>query len=82
MKYFKNKKPILEFNTSKNYTYQIIRISNKKEEVISSSNSDKNIKFEDISAKNNQIYEYFVRFCDFSNNIFFESNHIILKTFD
>ena len=78
---FQNKKPILEFMTSNEYLYQIIRKNNEKEEIISSAISDDFIKFEDLSAQNNQIYEYFVRFCTFSNNEFFESNHIILKTF-
>ena len=78
---FKNKKPIIQFETTSNYTYQIIRKQNKKEEIISSSTDNKLILFEDNSAKSNEIYEYFVMFCDFSNNKIIESNHITLKVF-
>lgn len=78
---FSNKKPIIEFKTNNNYSYEIIRKTTEKEEIIFSSSSDKNVKFEDKTAKNNEIYEYFVKFCTFSNNEVFESNHIKLKTF-
>lgn len=78
---FENKKPIIEFNTNNNYSYEIIRKSKEKEEIIFSSSNDKIVKFEDKTAQNNTIYEYFVKFCTFSNNETIESNHIKLKTY-
>ena len=39
------------------------------------------IKFEDISAQNNEIYEYFIRFKNIHNNSVKDSNHITLKSY-
>ncbi len=79
-----NRKPILKFFASKNYIYNIIRKDNKKEEIISSFksiNNSKNIKFEDISAKNNEIYEYFVEICEKSTTKKYYTNHVKLKAY-
>lgn len=78
-----NKKPILEFNLFENYTYEIIRKHKEKEEIISSpiNKSQALIKFEDLTTKNNEIYEYYIRFTDISSKETFESNHITLKSF-
>lgn len=78
---FNDKKPIIQFETNKNYSYQIIRKHKEEEEIISSSINNDIVRFEDVSAQINQIYEYFVRFCDLSSNIIIESNHITLKSF-
>ena len=78
------RKPILMFFASKNNTYNIIRKHKNKEEIISSLknlNNDKTIKFEDISAKNNEIYEYFIEICEKSTTKKYHSNHIKLKSF-
>lgn len=78
------RKPILSFYVSKNYIYNIIRINKNKEEKISSLstiNNSKNIKFEDISAKNGQIYEYFIEICEKSSSKKHFSNKIKLKSF-
>lgn len=74
-------KPIIEFNLPENYSYQIIRKNKNEEEIISSSSNENFIKFEDKTANINNIYEYFVKFCDFYSNTIIESNHIIIKTF-
>ena len=82
---FENRKPILSFFTSNNFTYNIKRIQENKEETISSlSPTDelKITKFEDISAKNNEIYEYFVEICEKSTNKIYQTNKIKLKTFN
>lgn len=79
-----NRKPILMFFASKNNTYNIIRKHKNKEEIISSLNNlkiDKSIKFEDISAKNNEIYEYFIEICEKSTTKKYYSNSIKLKSF-
>ena len=78
-----NKKPILEFNSFENYKYEIIRKHKEKEEIISSpiNKSQALIKFEDLTTKNNEIYEYYIRFTDISSKETFESNHITLKSF-
>ncbi|MBQ4541460.1 MAG: penicillin-binding protein [Clostridia bacterium] len=79
-----NRKPILMFFASKNNTYNIIRKHKNKEEIISSLNNlknDKYIKFEDISAKNNEIYEYFIEICEKSTTKKYYSNSIKLKSF-
>jgi len=78
---FENKKPIIEFNLPKDFSYEIIRKHKEKEEILSSSFNGENIKFEDKTAITNEIYEYFARFCDFSTNELFESNHISLKSY-
>lgn len=78
------RKPVICFKASKNYNYYIKRINEKKEETISSFTSieyDKTIKFEDISAKNNEIYEYFIEICEKSTNKTYKSNHIKLKSY-
>ena len=79
-----NRKPILMFFASKNNTYNIIRKHKNKEEIISSLNNlknDKYIKFEDISAKSNEIYEYFIEICEKSTTKKYYSNSIKLKSF-
>ena len=79
-----NRKPILVFFVNPNNTYNIIRKHKNKEEIISSLNnlkSDKLIKFEDISAKNNEIYEYFIEICEKSTTKKHYSNHIKLKSY-
>ena len=79
-----NHKPIICFFASPNYTYKIIRKEKNKEETISSLNnitSAKITKFEDNSAKNNKIYEYFVEICEKSTNKIYKTNSIKLKTF-
>lgn len=78
---FENKKPLIEFETNKNFSYEIIRKQKEKEEIISSSISENIITFEDSSAISNEIYEYFIRFKNLTNNITTESNHITLKSF-
>ena len=72
------------FFVNPNNTYNIIRKHKNKEEIISSLNnlkSDKLIKFEDISAKNNEIYEYFIEICEKSTTKKHYSNHIKLKSY-
>ncbi len=79
-----DKKPILCFYASNNYNYNIIRKNKTKEETISSLVGDfesKIIKFEDISAKNTEIYEYFVEICDKYNNHKFNTNSVKLKPY-
>lgn len=79
-----NHKPIICFFASPNYTYKIIRKEKNKEETISSLNnitSAKITKFEDNSAKNNNIYEYFVEICEKSTNKTYKTNSVKLKTF-
>ena len=81
---FENRKPILSFFASNNYTYNIKRINEKKEEIISSfSPKDdlKIIKFEDKSAKSNDIYEYFIEICEKSSNIKYQTNKVKLKSY-
>lgn len=81
---FENKKPILCFHTSQNYTYNIIRKQNEKEEIISSLtniNDSKIAKFEDKTAENDKIYEYFVEICEKSSNKTFKTNSVKLKTY-
>ena len=77
---FENKKPILEFETNQNYKYEIIRKKKNEEEIISSSSNDNFVKFEDLTAKSSQIYEYYIKFYN-QENLLFESNHITLKSF-
>ena len=74
---------ILGFDLFENYTYEIIRKHKEKEEIISSpiNKSQALIKFEDLTTKNNEIYEYYIRFTDISSKETFESNHITLKSF-
>ena len=79
-----NKKPILCFNALKNCNYFIKRIHEKKEETVSSFtsiNCDKFIKFEDISAKTNEIYEYYIEICEKSTNKIYKTNRIKLKSY-
>ncbi len=78
---FENKKPLIEFNLSKDFSYEIVRKHKEKEEIISSSLNSENVKYEDKTAISNEIYEYFARFCNFSTNEIFESNHISLKSY-
>lgn len=81
---FENRKPILCFFTSNQYTYNIIRKDEKKEEIISSfspKNDLKITKYEDISAKSSEIYEYFVEICEKSNNQKHFTNKVKLKSF-
>lgn len=81
---FKNQKPILCFSADENHIYNIHRINKNKEEIISSLenvNSSKIIKFSDNSAKNNEIYEYFVEICDKSSDKTYKTNKIKLRTF-
>ncbi len=79
-----NHKPIICFFVSPNYTYKVIRKEKNKEETISSLNDvnlSKIAKFEDISAKNNHIYEYFVEICEKSTDKIYKTNSVKLKTF-
>lgn len=81
---FEDHKPILCFFSSPNFSYKIIRKEKNKEEIISSLNnieSSKITKFEDKTAKNNQIYEYFVEICEKSTNKIYKTNSVKLKTF-
>ena len=81
---FEDKKPLLCFFVSPNYSYQIIRKNKNKEETISSLQNIKNakiIKFEDISAKKDEIYDYFVRITKNSTNEIFTTNNCKLKSF-
>ncbi len=81
---FENKKPIISFELAENYDFKIFRVNEKDEEIISSSDDLKNqktIKFEDKTAKNGQIYEYFVEFCEKSTGEKIKSNTIKLKVF-
>lgn len=81
---FENRKPILSFFASNNFTYNIKRVHEKKEETLSSfspSENHKIIKFEDISAKSNEIYEYFVEICEKSTTKSNKTNIVKLKSF-
>lgn len=81
---FKNKKPILTFQTIPNFSIEIIRKNKNKEEIISSLNDIKNAKvinFEDKNASSNTIYEYFVHFFNNSKNQSLKTNSVKLKTF-
>jgi membrane carboxypeptidase/penicillin-binding protein len=82
---FENQPPILCFFTSPNLTYQIIRKENDKEVLlatIENLNDSKITKFEDKTAKNSQIYEYFVKICEKSSNLTHQTNSVKLKTFN
>ena len=81
---FKNKKPILTFQTIPNFSIEIIRKNKNKEEIISSLNDIKNAKvinFEDKNASSNTIYEYLVHFFNNSTNECLKTNSVKLKTF-
>lgn len=81
---FKNKKPILCLFTSPNYTYKFIRKEKDKEVILVNLDNVENAnftKFEDKTAKNNEIYEYFAEICEKSTNKIFLTNAIKLKTF-
>lgn len=80
---FENKKPIICFFGNENYSYKIIRKKEAEESIISSAQmiDSKNIKFEDKSANSNEIYEYFVEFCEKSTNKTIKSNSVKLKSF-
>lgn len=81
---FENRKPILSFFATNNYIYHIKRVHKKTEENLSSISIDsesKIIKYEDISAKSNEIYEYFIEICEKSSNKKFYTNKIKLKSF-
>ena len=81
---FENRKPIISFFATPNYYYNIKRIHEKKEEKISSFTSidePKIIKFEDIHAIKNEIYEYYIEVHEKSTNKKFTTNHIKLKSF-
>lgn len=78
-----NHKPILCFTINKNYDYSLIRKQKNEEEILfsSSENDDKNIKFLDKTAKNGEIYTYFIKICEKSKNEYFYSNEISLKVY-
>lgn len=84
---FNSKKPIISFETSKDYSYKIIRANEKAEEVISSASLDfknfesNHINFEDKTAKTDEIYEYYVIFCENSSKTEYSSNKVKLKAF-
>lgn len=68
---FKNKKPILTFLTEPNYSYKLVRIYKKKEEIIFFQDITKNAKiinFEDKTASKHKIYEYFLQITDNEGN--------------
>lgn len=78
-----NHKPILCFTVNKNYDFYLIRKQNNEEKIILSStqNNENFIKFCDKTAKNNEIYTYFVKFCGkFKNDELF-TNEIKLKAY-
>ena len=81
---FENKKPILCFFASENYDYKLVRKHNNNYEIITEFKNVKNfetIKFEDKTANNNEIYEYFVEICEKSTNKSFKTNTIKLKSY-
>ena len=81
---FKNKKPILCLFTSPNYTYKFIRKEKDKDTVLVNIDNLDNAnftKFEDKTAENDEIYEYFAEICEKSTNQTFHTNTIKLKTF-
>ncbi len=81
---FENKKPILTFFACPNYSYSLIRKNaNNKEIILTEENIEnvKTIKFEDKTAKSNEIYEYYIEICEKSTNKKFETNKIKLKSF-
>ncbi len=81
---FNNSKPIISFFAPLNYNYKIVRNNNSTEEIIfneSNNNSSQNIKFEDKSANTNEIYEYYVVFCEKSSNKTYETERIKLKAY-
>ena len=78
---FINKKPIILFDLQPEYSYKIIRKKENAEEIISSANFESSqVKFEDKNAKSNEIYEYFVVFCENSTKKESFSNKIKLKS--
>jgi membrane peptidoglycan carboxypeptidase len=80
----KGSEPTLQFFASPNYSYKIFRKSNKSIEIIETLEPleiEENYIFEDKTAKNNQIYEYFVEICEKSTNNKNKTNSIKLKTF-
>ncbi len=79
---FENEKPILEFETNKNFIYEIIRAQEKNEEIISSSISNSPVSFKDETAKSGEIYDYFIRFKNITNKeVVFQTDKTTLKAF-
>lgn len=78
-----NHKPILCFTVNKNYDFYLIRKQNDEEKIILSStqNNENFIKFCDKTAKNNEIYTYFVKFCGKLKNDELFTNEIKLKAY-
>lgn len=76
-------KPILCFTLNKNYDFSVIKTQKKEEKIIFSSHkNDQNLVFfEDKTAKNNEIIEYKIKFCEKSTNEEFYSKSIKIKTF-
>lgn len=80
-----NEKPILLFNLNKNYKAEIFRKSQNSNQLqlknFETKNDDEKIKFQDNLAKNGEIYEYFVEFCEKSSEEIYRTKSIKLKSF-
>ncbi len=76
-------KPIICFTLNKNYDFSIIKTQKKEEKILFSSlKNDQNfVFFEDKSAKNGEIAEYKVKFCEKSTNEEFYSRSIKIRAF-
>lgn len=81
---FANKKPLVSIFASPEYAYKIYRTSGTNKELVFEEQNLQNskiIKFEDKTAKSNEIYEYFAEICEKSTGKIFETNKIKLRTF-
>lgn len=81
---FENKKPILSFFACPNYSYSLHRISENSDEIIFNENNteaSKIIKFEDITANSNEIYEYYAEICEKSSGKIYKTNPVKLRSF-
>ncbi len=81
---FENKKPIISFFTKTGYSYNIMRVQENEYKKLSSIDNISNneiIKFEDKTAKTNNIYTYYIEICEKSSGKIVKSNQIKLRVF-
>ena len=82
---FIDEKPILSFFTSPEFKYKIMRKEQNESDFEAIETIDPNsseiYKFCDKTAKNNKIYEYFVKICEKSSTEEYQTKTIKLKSF-
>ena len=77
---FKNQKPIICFHASPEYSYSVIRTQkNEEKQILFIKNQNDLIKFEDITAKRGEVYDYHIKIQD--SNQHFKTQHKKLKVF-